>query len=343
MSGTTTWSELESQPQAWSALIARLEAGDGLPAIDPDAFDEIVLFGSGTSYYLAMAVADWITHRHHTPVVRAVPSCEIMLDTDQSVARHGVRRLAIGFSRSGESSELILAMKTLKLAGCTTLAVGCTAKSTMMELAHQTLLIPEGHEDGLVMLRSFTAMLIALQYLFGTPQDRAALKLLAPAAQDIIDMQGKALRSLATATGFDRFVFLGSGPGYPIAVEASLKIQEMSISTSEAYHSLEYRHGPKATADARTLISLIAISNPEYGLPLAQDLKALGATLLVTGAGASAYAQTADLAIDVPDGLSQAQASVLALLPLQIVAFETALRLGNDPDSPVNLSKVVRF
>lgn len=343
MSGAITWSELISQPRAWERLLERLESGDNLPDIDPDAFDEIVLLGSGTSYYLALAAADWIRRRHRHPVVRAVPSCEVMLDTEESTARHGEKRLAIVFSRSGESSEVLLALKTLKLAGFTTLAVGCTERSNMMALAHFTLHIAEGHEDGLVMLRSFTSMLIAVQYLFGTTQDRAALRLLPEAGRKIIETRSDDIRMLANRAAFDRFVFLASGPGYPIAVEASLKIQEMSISTSEAYHSLEYRHGPKATADANTLIALIPISDAAYGLPLARDLKALGATLLVSGAGAEDYAGVADLAIDAPKGLTQAQASALALLPLQIMAFATAIRRGNDPDSPVNLSKVVTF
>lgn len=343
MSGTITWTELISQPQSWKRLLERLKEGENLPDIDPGAFDEIVLLGSGTSYYLALAAADWIRRRYPHPVVRAVPSCEIMLDAEEAGTRQGTRRLAIAFSRSGESSEALLALKILKLAGFSTLAVGCTQQSRMMALTDQAFHVPEGQEDGLVMLRSFTSMLVAVQYLFGTPEDRAALELLPQAGQAIIETRAEEIRALAEKRPFDRFVFLASGPGYPIAVEASLKIQEMSISTSEAYHSLEYRHGPKATADAQTLITLIPISDAAHGLPLARDLKALGATLLVSGVGASDYAQIADLAIEAPGELTQAQASALALLPMQMLAFATAIRCGNDPDAPVNLSKVVTF
>lgn len=343
MSGTTTWTELISQPQSWKRLLDRLKGGENQPELDLGAFDEIILLGSGTSYYLALAAADWIRRRRPQPVVRAVPSCEIMLDTEEATPRYGTKRLAIAFSRSGESSEGVLALKILKEAGVSTLAIGCTEQSSMLTMTDHTVFVPEGHEDGLIMLRSFTSMLIAVQYLFGTPEDRAALALLPEAGQAIIDTHGDAIAALAERMPFDRFVFLASGPGYPIAVEASLKIQEMSISTSEAYHSLEYRHGPKATADANTLITLIPITNTAHGQSLARDLKALGATLLVSGAGAGDYVQVADLAIDAPRALSQEQASALALLPMQMLAFATAIRRGNNPDAPVNLSKVVTF
>lgn len=343
MAGTVTWTELVSQPDAWEHMITRLETGEGVPGIDPADYDEVLLLGSGSSYYLAIAAADWMRRRIDGPVIRALPSCEVMLDDLEIRGRKGQRRVAIGFSRSGESSELIIALKALSKAGCTTLGVGCTRKSSLMQMADHVLDLPEGHEDGLIMLRSFTCMLLAIQYLFGDADDRTALKKLPDAGRHILREQSDTAVAIANRRAFDRFVFLASGPLYPIGVEASLKIQEMSISTSEAYHSLEYRHGPKATADSDTLIALLSLSDPEYGLPLARDVKALGVTLMVTGAGAEAYAGIADLCVPVPAGMSAAQASILALMPLQIMAYATALRRGNDPDTPANLSKVVTF
>lgn len=342
MSGTITWTELVSQPAAWQGLLDRLARPGELPDIAPETFDEIVLVGSGTSYYLALAAADWIRRRHAVPV-RAVPSCEVMLDPVEIAANGRARRLAIGISRSGESSELILAIKAMKLAGFKVLSVGCTKGSALLGLGDQVFFIGEGHEDGLVMLRSFTAMLIGLQYLFGDAADRTALARLPEMGRALIESGKDAIAAIANRRAFDRFVFLASGANYPLAVEASLKIQEMSISTSEAYHSLEYRHGPKATADADTLVSLIALPDTGHGQALARDVKALGVTLLVTGPDAESYSGIADLAIPTGVGLGDGPAAVLNLLPLQIMAFETAMRRGQDPDAPANLSKVVVF
>ncbi len=342
MSGATTWSELQSQPEAWATLLARISAPGALPAVDLEQFDEVVLVGSGSSFYLAMAVADWIKRRHNV-AVRAVASCEVMLDPFETRQRPGVRRLAIGFSRSGESSELILAIKAMKLAGFTILAVSCTAGSSLLRLGDEAIHLPEGHEDGLVMLRSFTSMLITAQYLFGDEADRSALAHLPDGGRSLLARDLAALRALARRRAFDRFVFLASGSSYPIAVEASLKIQEMAIATSEAYPSLEYRHGPKATADLNTLVTLFALPHEGHGLALARDLKALGTTLLVVGPGSDAYQGVADLTIASLPDLSEAQAASLSLLPVQIMAYETAIRRGQNPDAPVNLSKVVLF
>ncbi|HZY69042.1 MAG TPA: SIS domain-containing protein [Devosia sp.] len=341
MSGAITWSELISQPDRWTVLLDRLARPGELPQVSLDEFDEVVLVGSGTSYYLAMAAADWI-RRHHAVAVRAVPSCEVMLDPLEVANPHGRRRLAIGFSRSGESSELVLAVKAMKLAGFTVLAVSCSEGSSLLRLSHHVFHIPEGHEDGLVMLRSFTSMLMAVQFLFGTDADRQALRALPEIGRRIL-AQHASIQALAQSRPFDRFVFLASGPHYPLAVEASLKIQEMAISTSEAYQSLEYRHGPKATADAETLVSLMPLSDRHHGLALARDLKALGVALLVTGPGAADYVDIADLTIDPAVEMSAGVSAATTLLPLQVMAFETAIRRGQDPDAPVNLAKVVLF
>lgn len=340
MIGQTTWSELVSQPEAWERLIARLDAGTDVPSLALQDFDEILMIGSGTSYYLALAATDWVRRRHAINV-RAVPSCEIILDDHEAVLKPGRKRLVIAISRSGESSELIMAIDGLRAAGTTVLGVGCVAGSSLLQKADRTFLIAEGREDGLVMLRSFTSMLIALYHLFGSDDDRVALRMLPASGRALLDDHADALHVIAHSRPFDRFVYLASGPSYPIALEASLKVQEMSITTTEAYHSLEYRHGPKATADRNTFLTLFALSDVELGLSLARDMKALGVTLLVVGPGAEHYRGVADLAIPAAAGLNEGRSSPVSLLPLQILAFETAMRRGKNPDAPENLSKVV--
>lgn len=338
MTGTVTWAELNSQPVAWDALLARLTSGQLALPIDPTAFDEILLIGSGTSYYLALAVADWMRRRGHP--AQAAASCEVMLDPFLT-RPSPVRRLAIGFSRSGESSELLLANQRLRTAGFTLLGIGCSAGSSLMTQTDHALLIADGAEDGLVMLRSFTSMLIAAQWLFGTAEDRAALAALPQAGRALL-AQADALTTLARSRPYDRFVFLGSGPQHPLTLESALKVQEMAVATSEAYHSLDYRHGPKACADANTVITLFTLSDPALGLSLARDMRALGATVIVIGPGAEAYAGEAHVAL-APPGLSGDAAGAALMIPVQLFAYATAIRRGRNPDAPVNLSKVVVF
>ena len=338
MIGDITWRELISQPQAWSALIGRLQTGALTLPVDPRQFDEFVLLGSGSSYYLALSVADWM--RRRGMAARAVPSCEVLLDPYET-SQSGKRRLAIGFSRSGYSSELILANRKLSAAGFVTLGISCSANSDLLKEADHGLLIFEGHEDGLVMLRSFSTMLIAAQWLFGNASDQEALCGLPVAGAAMFEHEA-AIRRLANARAFDRFVFLASGPQHPLALEAALKIQEMAIATSEAYHSLDYRHGPKACADSKTAVFLFALADQDLGLSLARDIKALGASVIVIGDTASAYDKVADYVIG-SDTMGAEAAAATLLLPVQIFAFATALRCNQNPDISVNLSKVVKF
>ena len=338
-SGQVTWRELLSQPDAWRQLLTRLEAGELALPFDINGFSEIVLFGSGSSYYLALTAADWM-RRRGLPA-RAIPSCEILLDAAESTPR--ADGLAIGFSRSGRSSEVLLAAEQFKRAGFTVSAISCTENSAQLKAADHPIHVAEGHEDGLVMLRSFTSMLLTLQWLTGNAVDHAALHGLPDAGQQLIDRYERSLADFSHARDFDRFVFLGSGPDYPLAMEASLKIQEMSIATSEAYHSLEYRHGPKACADSRTMICIQSLPDRDLGLSLARDMASLGAAVMVVGTDATAYGNIAGMTVPLPRGMTAAQASVLSMLTLQLFAYATATRLGSNPDAPQNLSKVVTF
>ena len=188
------------------------------------------------------------------------------------------------------------------------------------------------------MLRSFTVMLISAQWLFGGAEDHAALRQLPQTGRAMLD-HAQALRDLAGKRAFDRFVFLGSGPQHPLTQEAALKVQEMGMATSEAYYSLDYRHVPKGCANADTVVTLYALSDRGQGLALARDIRALGATLIVVGADAAAYAGIAQhmVVVDLP---GEAAAAAL-LMPAQMFAYFSALRRGQNPDAPANLSKVV--
>ena len=290
-------------------------------------------------HYLALTVADWMRRRGMN--ARAVPSCEVLLDPYES-RPSTARRLAIGFSRSGNSTELVLAIRKLAAAGFLTFGISCTAVSDLLTEADHGLLVSEGQEDGLVMLRSFTSMLIAAQWLFGNAADRAALARLPAVGRRMLAHEG-VVRHVANSAAFDRFVFLGSGPSHPLALESALKIQEMAIATSEAYHSLDYRHGPKACANDKTVVVLFALSDRDHGIALTRDIRALGATVVVIGSDAAAYSKVADLTLAQDADLDDATAATALMLPVQIFAFATALRREQNPDAPVNLSKVVLF
>lgn len=132
----------------------------------------------------------------------------------------------------------------------------------------------------------------------------------------------------------DRFYFLGSGPRYGLACELSLKMKEMSISHSEPFHFMEFRHGPRAMAGpGALLVGLVSTANQAHELAVLEDIRGQGARVLAIGQRATDVAFGANLS---------ATASDLLYLPVgQLLGFERALHNGCNPDQPENLAAVV--
>jgi len=342
MFGPVTLREFESQPDAWRVVLERARSG-ALDTPTLTGFDEIIVFGSGSSYYLAIVLAELLEHDLGQRAV-ARPSAELWFHRDRYLTP-GRQTLGLAVSRSGESSEAVLAAQALIDAGVPVLALGCQLESTLMRLTNRHLLVPEGREEGLVMSRSFTSMLLAFQAALvaggGPARD---LERVPPAGQRLLEEHGSDLATLARFRDFGRFVFLASGVSYGLAVEASLKMQEMAIVTSEAYHSLEYRHGPKSTVGPDTLVTLFALDGYRAEQrALLDELRGYGAATLVIGEGLADLEGSADLAVDLESGLDETGRLVLNLLPVHRLGFETAARLGRDPDESRNLTQVVRL
>lgn len=341
MTGHSTWNALRSQPDAWQQLLTRL--GRQRPLLNRlrDDREEILLIGSGSSYYLALAVAHWAEQRSPA-MVWASPSCEVLLDPGRFPRRAASRRrLAFVLSRSGETTEALLAVPALKNAGYSIVSVSCEPESALIRAGDESLIVEEGREPSLVMLGGFTCMLIALQSCFADSTDFEALSALPQLGRSFLANHEQETQTFARSRAFDRFVFLGSGSAYPLAREAALKVQEMAGVTTEAYHTLEYRHGPKTTATSRTLVTMFGSSDTLRAAALAKEVGQLGAAVLIVGGEAAPYRGSADLVVPLSAADANAAQSSAALLPAQIVAFETAIRLGRDPDAPAHLSRVV--
>jgi glucosamine--fructose-6-phosphate aminotransferase (isomerizing) len=134
----------------------------------------------------------------------------------------------------------------------------------------------------------------------------------------------------------DRFYWLGSGPRYGLAAELSLKMKEMSLSHSEPFHFLEFRHGPKSMVTASSLvIGLQSSVNEKYEAAVLVDVKAMGGRVVeIAETGRSIKFET---------GLDEAIRDVLYLPAGQMIAFERSLSKGLNPDLPNNLDAVVKL
>jgi glucosamine--fructose-6-phosphate aminotransferase (isomerizing) len=251
-------------------------------------------------------------------------------------------------SRSGETTEVLRVAEILKVDPARlTLGVTCSAKSSLEKLCGHTLKLTWADERSTVMTRSFTSMLMAFQRLgaalVGKSEMSAALDVLPEKVCPWLTANAAKIQDFAAKRRFADLVFLGQGAHYWLAQEAALKVTEMSSSYAQAYHTLEFRHGPRSIASRDTLITfLISDAAKAEETLLVPELKELGAaTFVVVNRATPALARSSDLLIEL--GLDEPEFVRLlpAAVPAQLLGAATGLRKGLNPDAPKHLSRVV--
>ncbi|MHA3914400.1 SIS domain-containing protein [Halovulum sp. GXIMD14793] len=286
--------------------------------------DVLVFVGCGTSYYLAQTLACAANAAGKQAV--AVPGAEWARRADRYIAdRAGCR--VIGLSRSGTTTETVQAIEEARGQGLPTTAISCEKNSKILQTAETGIYLPTDAREGIVMTTSASLMLLGgLRMLGAAVTDD--LIMAAANALAAVDENGPSLLK-----GRSHFVYLGAGENYGIANEAALKLQEMSISYSQAFHPMEYRHGPISLIDDASVV--VVLYHPDTTAEEAEvtrDVQAKGA--LVIGVGGPG-----DLQIDMPiaDG-----ARTLAMLPaLQLLGEKVALQKNINTETPRHLTKVV--
>jgi glutamine---fructose-6-phosphate transaminase (isomerizing) len=347
--GQHTLSEIFSQPQCWKACLEKLAGSESfreaLKMAKPGA--EWIFVGCGTSYYLALAAAS--TFNHLKLPARAVPASDLLLYPGLTL-HAGREYVPVVISRSGRTSEAIRAAQMLESKFCLrTLAISCADGQPLESACSLTLKLLDADEQSTVMTRSFTSMLLALQYLAagisGDGGFQRALGELPGQVEPLLKDTAQGLRSLAESRSFADFVFLAQGPLFGIASECMLKVTESSCSYTQVFHSLEFRHGPKSIVGPETLITfLISETSYEAEVELLEEMKALGATTLVIANRVDKRARAAaDLAIEL--GLQTPEYGRLAAFVIsgQLLGVYYGLKKGLNPDSPKNLTRVVEL
>jgi len=340
--GLNTQREIHSQPQVWTQTLTELSKAqiDTLPA--NNGLDQYLVTGCGSTYYISIWAANIIQSKLEV-FSRPLPASELlMFPGTWKISDHSIHLLAI--SRSGTTSETVAAVKQIKENGkIKTSVVTCYPESELALLADTLIATPAAQEKSIAQTRSFTNMMLGISYLLEGEVKAGLPRQLAESGTALIKNYSGLMKDIANDKEIDRFFFLGSNQYYGLACEAMLKMKEMSLSYSEAYHFLEFRHGPMSMVNNQSLVvGLIHKENLQHELRVLKDMKELGGKILAIG-----Y----ELGDDIPDwidyyiptGLSQAGSfsDVLYLPLLQILSFERARSKGLDPDNPHNLSAVV--
>lgn len=348
--GIHTLEEITGQTAAWKAALEEIIAeGEQIrELLDKGGFREVIFTGCGSTHYLSLTAAAIFQHLTGLRAL-ALPASELALFPDSSLVR-GEPTLLVAVSRSGETTETLWAVRGFRESwGETVLAITCYEDSPLASEASLSLIAREGKEESIAQTRSFTSMLVAAQALAGIAAGRddylKQLQALPPLGERLI-AKGRGLAGeLGEDAELQRFFFLGSGSRYGLACEAMLKMKEMSLSYSEAFHFMEFRHGPKSMVDGTTLVvGLVSDSAQGHELAVLKEAKELGArTLALAESKKQADFGDIDYLVCFDSNLSELARGVLYLPVLQLLAYYKAMAKGLDPDRPMHLEPVVRL
>jgi len=343
--GRYTYREIIGQSDAWSATLAAVEAQiDDLRSWLDRPWAQVVFIGCGSTYYLALsAAAIWQALTGNQ--AQAAPASELWLYSASSLPQPPSLLTAI--SRSGETTETLRAVDAYhRLAGDDVLAVTCYSDCPLTVEATRVLIARHAEEDSVAQTRSFTSMLLLAQWAAALASSRDdyldQLRTLPSLGSQIVDTYEELAQRLGRDPHIERFVFLGSGANYGLACEAMLKMKEMSLSPSEAFHFLEFRHGPMSVVGPDMLIiGLVSETAREHEAAVLAEMRDLGAQVLAIADSPDGL--PADDVVALSSNLSDMARGPLMLPILQLMAYYRAIDKGLNPDCPTNLEAVVRL
>lgn len=342
--------EIAQQPEIWRSMSRLVEAERGrldafLKPLLEHADLRIVLTGAGTSAFVGLiaapALSHWLGRR-----VEAVATTDIVSSPRDAFAED-VPTLLVSFARSGNSPESGAAtdLADKLLTDVSHLIITCNEMGRLCE-AHEgrtksmVVLMPEGANDkGFAMTSSFTSMLLACLLILDGGNTEAIASL-ATMATHVIQSRLPAIHELA-AGGFERVVYLGSGPLAGLARESALKLLELTAGRVVAFHdsALGFRHGPKAIVNDKTLVVVYVSPEPytrQYDLDIVAELRAEMKPENVIAISSTPLPDQSPQTWVLPDaaGLEGAFLAAGFVLVAQLLALSFSSELGMTPDNP---------
>ncbi|HVN67139.1 MAG TPA: glutamine--fructose-6-phosphate transaminase (isomerizing), partial [Candidatus Sulfotelmatobacter sp.] len=264
--------------------------------------------------------------------------------------------LVIGITQSGETADTLGAVWEAKAQGAKVIAVCNVVGSTIAREADGVVYTNAGPEIGVASTKAFTtqlAIVYLLALLFGQKRGLLGKTETAKLVNDLIELPQKVEQALHSEPLVeelaDKFhattnaLYLGRGKGFPIALEGALKLKEVSYIHAEGYPAAEMKHGPIALIDKNMPVVVLALAGRRYEKILGnvEEVKARGGQVIaIASQGDELIAQRADEVIYIPQ-TTESLSPILAVVPLQLLAYYVAVKRGCHVDQPRNLAKSV--
>jgi glucosamine--fructose-6-phosphate aminotransferase (isomerizing) len=331
-----------------------VDLGD-LGAVDEDflrTLRRIVIVACGTAYHAGLAGRYAIEEWARVPV-------EVEIASEYRYRNPVLEPgdLVIGISQSGETADTLAAMRTGRERGARVLAVTNIMGSQATREADGVLYTRAGLEIGVAATKTFVAQLVVMYLLalrlaelreslpeYQIKAKVAELRRLPHAVAEVLERCAPQIKQIADEhhrAGF--FLYLGRHVGLPIALEGALKLKEISYIATDAYAAGEMKHGPIALLDERTPVVVVATESPvlEKVISNIEEVRVRGAhAIAVATEGDEIIGRVADEVIEVPR-TDWIIAPLLAVIPLQMLAYQIARLRGLNIDQPRNLAKTV--
>jgi glutamine---fructose-6-phosphate transaminase (isomerizing) len=325
--------------------------GDGAYGVFKDV-DNVLILACGTSYYSGCTAKYWLES-----IARIPTQVEVASEYRYRTSVPNPRTLIVTITQSGETADTLAALRHAQSLGMKhSLTICNVATSAMVRECSLAYITRAGVEIGVASTKAFTTQLaglflltLALAQVRGHLSEEAesnylqAMRHLPVALQAVLALEPQVISWAEDFARMDNALFLGRGLHYPIALEGALKLKEISYIHAEAYPAGELKHGPLALVTSAMPVVTVAPNDTllEKLKSNMQEVRARGGVLYVLADGDTRIKSAEGIhVIRMPEHYG-ALSPILHVVPLQLLAYHTALAKGTDVDKPRNLAKSV--
>lgn len=313
--------------------------------------DRIIIVACGTSWHAGLVAEYFLEEFCRIPV-----EVEYASEFRYRNPIVGARDLVIAISQSGETADTKAAVELAKARGATVLGICNVVASSIARATHAGIYTHAGPEVGVASTKAFTAQLTVLAMMalelarqrgtIDTAMFRTLLQYLitVPVMIEAVLKQSNRVKQIAQILkNVSNCLYLGRGYNFPVALEGALKLKELSYIHAEGYPAAEMKHGAIALIDEAMPVICIATQDKSYNKIVSniEEIRARrGKLIVIVTQGDQIAAKLADHVIEVPP-IHEAFMPMVAVVPLQLLAYHVAVLRGCDVDKPRNLAKSV--